>query len=169
MPEFPSPSLHFGSRSDVMIAYLDYFREGVIERVQSISDDEIRSSRLASGWTPIELLRHLNFVELRWLEWGFEGQDVNDPWGDRRDDRWYVSEDESRESVIEELRSRGRRSAAIIRENDLDALGQPGPRWKDPDDPPTLDRILLHLLQEYARHLGHLDIVVEIAGGSTGE
>ncbi|MGC2168864.1 MAG: DUF664 domain-containing protein [Acidimicrobiales bacterium] len=169
MPEFPNPSLRCASRSDVIIAYLDYFREGVIDRVESISDEEIRSSRLASGWTPIELLRHLTFVELRWLEWGFEGQNVEDPWGDRRDDRWYVSEDESCESVIEELRSRGRCSAAIIRESGLDALGQPGPRWKDPNDPPSLDRILLHLLQEYARHLGHLDIVVEIAGGSTGE
>jgi uncharacterized damage-inducible protein DinB len=169
MSEFPSPTIHFPSRSEVMINYLDYFREGVIERVQSISEDEVRSSGLASGWTPLELLRHLTFVELRWLEWGFEGAKVSDPWGDRRDDRWYVGEDESRDTVIEELRSRGRRSTTIIRENKLDALGQPGPRWQDPNDPATLDRILLHLLQEYARHLGHLDIVVEIAGGSTGE
>ena len=35
--------------------------------------------------------------------------------------------------------------------------------------PPTLERILLHLIQEYARHLGHLDIVSELAGGSLGE
>ena len=56
----------------------------------------------------------------------------------------------------------------MIRANDLEAIGQPGPRW-DGAEPPTLERILFHLLQEYARHLGHLDIVVELAGGPVGE
>lgn len=36
-------------------------------------------------------------------------------------------------------------------------------------DPPQLERILFHLVQEYARHLGHLDIVSELADGQTGE
>ena len=48
---------------------------------------ELRSSRLPSGWTPLELVKHLRYVELRWLEWGFEGRDVGDPWGDREGDR----------------------------------------------------------------------------------
>jgi hypothetical protein len=37
------------------------------------------------------------------------------------------------------------------------------------DDPPTLERILFHLLQEYARHAGHLHIVRELIDGETGE
>ncbi len=73
-----------------------FFRAGVISRVEGLSELGIRSSRLMSGWTPIELLRHLTFVEMRWLEWGFEGQEVEDPWGDRRDDRWLVGEEETR-------------------------------------------------------------------------
>jgi hypothetical protein len=36
-------------------------------------------------------------------------------------------------------------------------------------DPATLERVLLHLLQEYARHLGQLDVAVELATGQTGE
>jgi hypothetical protein len=47
-------------------------------------------------------------------------------------------------------------------------VGQPGERW-DGHDPPTLERILFHLLQEYARHLGHLDIVTEFATGLAQE
>ncbi len=46
--------------------------------------------------------------------------------------------------------------------------GQPGPRW-DGGDPPTLERILFHLLGEYARHLGHLDIVCELFDDSHGQ
>jgi hypothetical protein len=168
MDVFPEPTLPISSRSEVFVGYLDYFRSGVISRVESLSESEVRSSRLASGWTPIELLRHLTFVEMRWLEWGFEGQKVEDPWGDHRDGRWYVGADESRETVIGELRARGFRSRKIIRANSLDAVGQPGARW-DGAEPATLESILFHLLQEYARHVGHLDIVAELAGGSTGE
>ncbi len=56
----------------------------------------------------------------------------------------------------------------LLGTHDLDEVGEPGERW-DGADPPTLERVLFHLLQEYARHVGHLDIVAELAGGSTGE
>ena len=39
----------------------------------------------------------------------------------------------------------------------------------DGDPPATLERVLFHLVQEYARHVGHLDIVCELAGAGTGE
>ena len=60
------------------------------------------------------------------------------------------------------------RSRAIIEAHDLDEVGQPGERW-DGADPATLERVLFHLLQEYARHVGHLDIVTELATGRSGE
>jgi len=47
-------------------------------------------------------------------------------------------------------------------------VGEPGERW-DGADPATLERVLFHLLQEYARHVGHLDIVTEFATGGSGE
>ena len=52
--------------------------------------------------------------------------------------------------------------------HDLDEKGEPGDRWGGAD-PATLERILFHLVQEYARHLGQLDVVVELATGQTGE
>ncbi|MGI8993340.1 MAG: DUF664 domain-containing protein [Nocardioidaceae bacterium] len=47
-------------------------------------------------------------------------------------------------------------------------MGRPGERW-DGAEPATLERVLFHLLQEYARHVGHLDIVRELIDGATGE
>jgi hypothetical protein len=156
------------SQAEVFVTYLDFFRSAVIGRVERLSESELRTSRLPTSWTPLELVRHLTFVEMRWLEWGFEGQPVEDPWGDNRDGTWFVDEGESRSDLIGLLRAQGFRSRKIIRANDLYAIGRPGPRW-DGGDPPTLERILFHLFQEYARHLGHLDIVVELADGPTGE
>ena len=67
---FPGPTVSAGSRAEVFVRYLDYFRDRVRAKLRELPDDELRRSRLPSGWTPIELLRHLTYVELRWLEWG---------------------------------------------------------------------------------------------------
>jgi len=165
---FPEPTTPLPSRAAVFLTYLDYFRSRLVSKLEALSDDELRSSRLPSGWTPIELLKHLSYVEMRWLEWGFEGRDVADPWGDGRDGRWYVAADETLVELVAGLHAQGVRTRAIVESHDLADVGRPGGRW-DGDDPPALERILFHLLQEYARHVGHLDIVSELADRQTGE
>jgi Protein of unknown function (DUF664) len=152
----------------VFLRYLGYFRSRLAGQLEALPAAELRRSALPSGWTPLELAKHLRYVELRWLEWGFEGRDVGDPWGDRDGDRWAVGPDETLASLLADLAGQAGRSRAIISSHDLSEVGQPSERW-DGADPPTLERVLFHLLQEYARHLGHLDIVVEIVTGQTGE
>jgi uncharacterized damage-inducible protein DinB len=165
---FPEPTTPVASRTEVFLGYLDYFRSRLVGKLDSLPAAELRGSRLASGWTPIELLKHLCYVEMRWLEWGFEGRDVADPWGDRRDGRWYVAPGETLQELVDMLRAQAARTRAIAESHDLADVGQPSERW-DGADPPELERILFHLLQEYARHVGHLDIVSELAGAPAGE
>ncbi len=148
--------------------YLDYFRSVLATKLNGLSGSELRHSRLPSGWTPLELLKHLTYVELRWLGWGFSGNAVADPWGDELDGRWRVGPDETLETLLAAQLAQAADSRAIIEAHDLDELGAPGPRW-DGASPPALERILFHLLQEYARHCGQLDVVVELAGGPLGE
>ena len=165
---FPSPTDPADSRAEVFTRYLEFFRGRLTERLRELPADELRRSRLPSGWTPLELVKHLTYVERRWLEWGFAGRAVPDPWGDQRDDRWYVAPDETRDSLLADLAAQAERSQAVIDGHDLNEVGQPGERWSG-QPPATLERVLFHLTQEYARHVGHLDIVCELAGGSTGE
>lgn len=168
MTSFPEPTDPAGSRTEVFLRYLDYFRESVVAKVSALDESELRRSRLPSGWTPLELLTHLRHVELRWIEWGFRGQNVAEPWGDRREDRWYVAPDETRADLVAALRAQGAHTTEVVTAHDLAEIGAPGPRWNGAD-PASLERVLFHLVQEYARHLGHLDVVAEIAGGPTGE
>jgi uncharacterized damage-inducible protein DinB len=161
---FPEPTDPAVSRAEVFARYLGYFRSQLTARLRGLPTDELRRSRLPSGWTPLELLKHLTYVELRWLEWGFEGRDVADPWGDNRDGRWHVAPDET----LAALHAQAARSERVIAAHPLDEVGQPGERW-DGAPPAALERILFHLVQEYARHVGHLDIVSELVGGPTGE
>ncbi len=167
-PQFPEPTIPVLSRAEVFLGYLDYFRSRIVSKLEDLPDQELRHSRLSSGWTPLQLLKHLTYVELRWLEWGFEGRDVTDPWADNRNGRWHVAVGETLADLVTALHAQASRSRAIIQSHDLADIGKPSDRW-DGADPPALERILFHLLQEYARHLGHLDIVCELVGGQTGE
>jgi uncharacterized damage-inducible protein DinB len=166
--EFPEPTDPAPSRAEVFLRYLDYFRSRLVDKLEGLTEADLRTSRLPSGWAPIELLKHLTYVEMRWLEWGFEGRDVGDPWGDRRDGRWYVAPEETLAGLVAALQARAARTRAIVESHDLADIGRPGERWGGAD-PASLERVLFHLLQEYARHAGHLDIAAELAGGQTGE
>ena len=59
------------------------------------------------------------------------------------------------------------RSERVVSPHRLEEVGQPGPR-SDGAAPATLGWVLAHLVQEYARHLGHLDIAVGLAGAGSG-
>jgi uncharacterized damage-inducible protein DinB len=165
---FPSPTEPAESPAEVFGRYLAFFRDRLTAKTRALPADELRRSRLPSGWTPLELVKHLTYVERRWLVWGFEGQPVPDPWGDQRDDRWYVGPDETLDDLLAALAAQAARSDAVIAGHDLAEVGQPGERWSG-RPPATLERVLFHLVQEYARHVGHLDIVCELAGVDVGE
>ncbi|HEY7145927.1 MAG TPA: DUF664 domain-containing protein [Streptosporangiaceae bacterium] len=165
---FPSPTTPVPSRAEVFLGYLDYFRSRLVARLAELPAGELRNSRLPSGWTPAELLNHLTYVERRWLEWGFEGADIGEPFADSKDGRWYLAPGVTLAELTASLHEQAARTRAIVLSRDLADVGAPGPRW-DGAGPATLERVLFHLLQEYARHVGHLDIVAELAGAPTGE
>ena len=163
---FPEPTQPQDSRAEVELGYLDYYRSVLIAKLQGLSEPDLRTSRLPSGWSPLGLLKHLRYVERRWLVWGFEGQATEDPWGDQHDDRWYVAPGETLEGLTTLLGQQAAVTRAVVQRHQLSDVGQPGARWNGAG-PPPLERILLHLIQETARHNGHADIVRETIDGGT--
>lgn len=168
---FPEPTRSVPSRAEVFLGYLDYFRSVVLDKVGGLGEGDLWTSRLPSGWTPLQLVKHLTFVERRWLVWGLEGQQLEDPWGDSSDSsggRWAIGAEESAADLLSALEVQGAVTRGVVQRHDLDEVGQPGERW-DGAEPATLERVLFHLLQEYARHVGHLDVVCELVDGTVGE
>jgi uncharacterized damage-inducible protein DinB len=166
--DFPEPR---GTTSDAAVLfarYLDFYRETVLRKAASLDETDLRASRLPSGWSPLELLVHLRHMERRWFVWGFLGEDVADPWGDDVDGRWHAPEDLTLARVADDLRAVGARTSEVLATHGLDEQAPPGPRYGD-DEPATLAWTCFHVLQEYARHAGHLDVAVELAGGEQGE
>ena len=167
-PKFVEATEVIDSEAEVLLRYLDYFRETVITKLTGLDESQLRASILPSGWTPIQLLKHLRYVELRWFVWGFEGEPVDHPWGDQRKDSWFVDPQEPLVDLFGQLRAQGRRTRDIVESHDLDQIGLPSDRWEGAE-PASLKRVLLHVFQEYARHAGHLDIVRELLDGTVGE
>jgi hypothetical protein len=166
--DLPEPPQTLSDPAELLPAYLDYYRSAVLRKTDGLTDAELRTSRLPSGWTPLEMLQHLAYVELRWLRWGFAGESISEPWGDRgADDRWQVAPGQTAAQVRDFFARQCERSRAIVAAARLTDRGQPGPRFDG--EPPALSWILFHVLQEYARHAGQLDIARELADGGTGE
>jgi hypothetical protein len=160
----PDPAAQF-------VAYLDYYRSAVERKLDGLTDEQLRSSTLPSGWTPLELLTHLVHMERRWFVWGFHGEQVDEPWGDHADGepegRWQVPDGASPAGLLAALHGGGERTTQILASHDLAERGAVGGRFRS--DPPTLMWICFHVLQEYARHAGHLDVARELLDGTVGE
>src|SRR5438067_11167904 len=66
---------------ELLTGYLGFYRAVIVRKLDGMPEKELRGTRLPSGWTPLSLLRHLTYVERRWLRWGFMAEQVNKPWG----------------------------------------------------------------------------------------
>jgi len=171
------PRHGLGGTAEHVAAYLEFYREEIIAGVLGLDPEARRTARVPSDWTPIELLSHVLHMEQRWFVWGFLGEQVDEPWGDWTTDepwaedaepaaRWHVDDSVTAEGLAERLRAVGRRTTEVLTSSRLDAPASPGGRFAE--DPPDLRWICFHVLQEYARHAGHLDIVVELGGTDAG-
>lgn len=169
-PDDDEPPRHLGEPAAVLAAQLELHRARLLRAVEGLTEAQLRTSLLPSGWTLLELLVHLTAVERRWLVWGFRGEPVADPWRDAgRDGRWRVPAGATPQDVVAGLRAQWQVSRAVVAGVPLTARAATGGRFARPEDAPTLGWILLHLLQETARHVGHADVVRELLDGRVGE
>lgn len=173
MPDaFTEPGTHLTDPAQLLPAYLDAYREAVLNKLDGLTEEQLRAAVLPSGWSPLGLVKHLANVERRWLQWGFAGEDIADPWPDTDpadpDAPWYLAGTDTVHGVLAGLRAQGERSRALIAAHALTEPAPEGPRFDD-GPVPTLAWIVCHLFQEYARHLGHLDAARELLDGTVGE
>ena len=82
---------------DLLLGYVEAYRNAARREVAELPESELYARRLPTGWTPLELLKHLTYMERRWFEWGFAGVAVPDPIGDEdpATGRWQVGPGET--------------------------------------------------------------------------
>lgn len=127
----------------------------------------------ASAITLGGLLLHLALVEDLYFSARCGGANMHDLWPDAAFDdpewEWHVAAHRAPEELLATWQAAVRRSRAVVGElladGDLDQRARNTP-W---DTPPSLRRIVADLVEEYARHVGHADLIREAVDGTTGE
>ena len=156
--EFPEPDFEPMDERTSLEAWLDYHRGVAGWKLEGVSDEDARRPMVPSGTSMLGLVKHLAGVERWWFPIVFAGLDVDD-----KDDDWEIADD-TVASVIETYRFECARSREISRAApSLDAMAV------NPKRPAPLRWIMVHMIEETARHNGHLDILREQIDGATGD
>lgn len=161
-----------GGQREVLGQYLDYQRATVLAKTEGLTREQLSRRHEPSSLTLGGLLYHLALVEESWMEVRFTGLPRREPWAGvdfAADPEWEFRT--SAELEPEQLRQRYRE--ACERSNQVAAaasgLDQLSAVPLDDGKKFTLGWVLLHLLEETARHAGHADLIREAIDGSTGE
>lgn len=142
-------------------------RRHILDQLEGLSDAQLRTAVLPSGWTPLGLVRHLTLSDERyWLEVVVAGAPL-DFWPEGAGADWQVADDESGEGVIAAYRAAIAASDAVIESTPLDAPPRSPEQWWQQAGLafPDLRSVLVHLLVETATHAGHLDAARELIDG----
>jgi len=152
---------------EMLRAYLDFHRETLAAKCAGLSDDDLRAASVPpSVLTLLGLVRHMAEVERAWFRRVIDGQDVPLVWGEGWD--FQAAYDASRSSRGEAFGAWEAEVAHARRiEAAADSLDVTGTDARSGEEY-SLRRVLLHLIQEYARHNGHADLIRERIDGVTG-
>ncbi len=153
--------------SDALAQYVDYHRATLLLKCAGLSADQLRTRAVPpSSLSLLGLLRHLTEVERSWFHRALAGQEAPpvyyseaDPDGDL-DDLDSVPVDQVYAAY----------HAAVAEARAIYAgFGSPDDLSRGPRAPRTLRWVMLHLVEEYARHNGHADLLREAIDGDRGE
>jgi hypothetical protein len=156
------PLHQLGERA-MLLAFLQRQRELVFWKLEGLSDAAARSVSTSTGLTVHGIVRHLENVERSWWRRHFAGQpDLRFDWTDEDPDgELHVPADVALADLLAAYRAEIALCDEVIAAASLDdvgALRDHSLRW-----------VVLHMTEETARHLGHLDLLRELADGATGE
>jgi len=165
------------SEAVTLLAFLDYHRDTFRMKCAGLDQAQLATPLAPSPMTLGGMMKHLAVVESSWFSEVFEGGELmppfdTAPWDDDRDWEWHTAA----QDTPEELRALFDAAVAgadqviagaLASDPGLDGLSQRASR--DTDELFSLRWILHHMIEEYARHNGHADLIRESIDGQTGE
>ncbi len=156
VPDIKPPRLA-GSEAEILRALLQYQRDSLLRKVADLDEAAARWSPVGTGTSLLWLVQHMARAEITWVLHRFAGDDVVVP-GDQ------PGPGDTLQDVTARYRQAWQQADAVASGTRLDELC----RRPDADPPVSLRWVLMHLLEETARHAGHADIVRELIDGRTG-
>ena len=164
-----------GDETATLLGFLDYQRATFAWKCAGLDAGGLRTAVAASSMTLGGMLKHLALVELNWFSKWLHDRGMGEPWEKvdweaDPDWDWHSAADDTPEQL------RAMWQDAVARSGDLLAealagggLEQLARRTASDGRAPSLRWILVHMIEEYARHNGHADLIRESIDGQTGE
>jgi uncharacterized damage-inducible protein DinB len=161
--------------ASTLLGFLDYQRATLAWKTGGLGADGLSATVAASTMTLGGILKHLAWVEDHWFSRYLGGNEPGAPWNvvdwDADPDwEWHSAADDTPEHLValwEDAVTRSRAAVAgALPNGGLDQLAKR--RWPDGRSP-NLRWIVCHMIEEYARHNGHADLLREAVDGATGE
>ena len=164
-----------GDEVATLLGFLDYQRATLAWKCRGLDTAGLAATVGVSSMTLGGILKHLAYVETHWFSRWLRGNDCQPPWDtvdwDADPDwEWHSAAEDTPEQLFalwEECVARARTGTAeALADGDLGQLARR--TWPD-GRAPSLRWIVCHMIEEYARHNGHADLIRESVDGATGE
>jgi len=171
-PELPGPEDRAADERTVLNDMVEFYRTVLVRKAWGLSPEQGATTIAPSDLTLPGLVFHMAMVEDTWFAMRFAGEDKPEPWASAPwDDDWdwefHSAPDMAIADVFAQFDESVARSRRVLGSVDsLDALavskdehgGSISMRW-----------ILVHMIEEYARHVGHADFLRQVIDGKTGD
>jgi Protein of unknown function (DUF664) len=153
---------------DALAGFLDRQRDALVRKVRGVSDADARRAPTASSLSLLGLLKHSTVWEGRWFEGVVAGRPLPDGWPEHEsaipDETFVVDDGDTIEQWVARYEEAAQTSRQIVASMELDDSCV----RKDIIDC-NLRNVVLHLIEETARHAGHADLIRETLDGSRGQ
>ncbi|MGL5817636.1 MAG: DinB family protein [Phycicoccus sp.] len=143
-------------------------RRAVLAIVDGLHETAMNASVLPSGWTPLGLVEHLGDAEWVWFQKVAAGSPGPPPWAEREVTSGGYSSARPVAEVLATYRRRGEESESVLFSRPLDSPPRGTPPPVVTEKVTDLRWVALHMIEETARHAGHLDAARELLDGRTG-
>jgi Protein of unknown function (DUF664) len=152
---FPEPTR---DETELYLRWLAFLRGAVLRKATGVDEEQARWRPDGKLITLIGIVNHLTNVEWRWIDGEMLGAETG-----KEESEYAPGPELTIEEAIARYVARGERTDAVVRKiGDLTAPGRS-------DDGTDLRFVLVHLINETARHAGHADAVRELLDGTVGE
>ena len=164
-----------GDETAMLLGFLDYHRATFAWKVEGLDAGGLQKTVGASDMTLGGMIKHLALVEVSWFAENLFHRPLGEPWDSVNWDAdydwdWHSAADDTPEELLALWRESVDRARACTAEALEDGgLDRPADRRRKNGRTPTLRWIVLHMIEEYARHNGHADLIRESIDGATGE
>jgi uncharacterized damage-inducible protein DinB len=155
-----------GNEKEVLAGFLDHYRQTLLEICDGLTEEQLRRSMVPSGTSLLGLIKHLAYVEYGWFHETIGNEKFDYPFDtDDPDVDFRIEDGETAQQIFDLYGTACDRSRQVLANVSLDDMVQSPQRRADYN----VRWVVVHMIEETARHAGHADILREQLDGTTGK